>query len=231
MTDWLVPVREGDDNPELRYALRSWVTNCGMGDGDRLVIVGYCPSWLTPDLFIPGNAHRTGPVNVYENIRNACASGLLGDRIIVANDDMFAVEPTDPATVYYRRPLIEHVRLLPSQATWWGSSLRLTLAYLRKHGVEVPLSYELHRPLPVDTVDMARILAAAWDGHGYPIQWRSAYGNLHGIGGERADDIKFLGRRGAFRGPWASTTDGAWRLGWGDTLSAMFPTASPWEVA
>lgn len=229
MSDWLVPVRKGE-NPELRYAIRSWVRHAGMVEGlDRLVTVGDHPDWLEPDLHIPGNLHRSGPVNVFENIRTACTSGLLGDRAVIANDDMFAVDATDPTEVCYRRPLAEHIRGL-QQNTWWSASLRLTHAYLRAHGVPQPLSFELHRPLAVNTAAMGSVLAEAWSGHGFPPQWRTLYGNLAGPSSPtQARDSKVLSRRGEITGPWISTTDGAWKLGWGDRIMHMFPEPTMWE--
>lgn len=226
MTDWLLPLRRGE-NEEATYAIRSWVANAGLCDEDRLVIVGDLPPNLMPDVFIPGNTHRSGPVNVYDNILTACRSGLLSEHAVVVNDDMFAVEPCVPS-VTYRAPLADHIRALQPN-TWWLASMRLTAVRLRQAGIYNGLSYELHRPLPIVVADMARILEDAWTGHGVPPQWRTMYGNLVGIGGEQTRDCKVVGRRGEFAGPWISTTDGAWRLGWADRLMPMFPNPTRWE--
>lgn len=228
--DWLVPVRSGDYNEELRFALRSWVANAGMVEGlDRLVIVGsVLPPWLRPDVFLPGNLHRTGPINVYCNIRDACTSGYLGEQVIVANDDFYAMEPTDPTLIAHRGSLAEHLRRL-QVGTWWERSIRLTRVPLR--GVPDPLSYELHRPLLVDTAAMGEILTRAWTGHGIPPQWRTVYGNLHGIGGEQASDGKVIRSKGLPSGPWWSTTDGSWRTHEAaKVIRARFTVPTVWEV-
>lgn len=226
--DWIVPLRQGNDNPELRYALRTWVQNGGLGDDDRLVTVGFCPTWLKPDLHLPGNEHRTGPINVWCNVRDACLSGELSEHAIIANDDFFLIAPVDPKVIYYRAALSEHIRALPAHVTWWSQSLRLTLAYLRRHGVEAPRSYELHRPLLVQTETMGELLAAAWHG-GIPPQFRSIYGNLANIGGEQSRDGKVVTRANFPPSvPIWSTTDGSWR--WvSKSIVPAFEKPSRWE--
>lgn len=229
MTDWLLPLRKGNDNEECRYSLRSMVANAGMVEGlDRLVVVGDCPSWLEPDAFIQGNAHRSGPVNLYENLVTACHSGVLAEKVIVTNDDFFAVDKADPAAIVHRGPLSEHIRRLQPN-TWWAASMRITAVELRRAGIYDAVSYELHRPLAVDTERLGSILSGAWKGHGFPPQFRSLYGNIAGIGGQRDRDVKVVSRRGEIAGPWFSTSDGAWRSGWSERLMGMFDVATIWE--
>lgn len=227
--DWVLLLREGDENPEARYAIRSWIANAGLGESDRLVIVGYCPTWLAPDLHIVGNAHRSGPLNVWDNVLLACSDMRLTPEVLICNDDQFAIEPTDPTEIVYRMPLAQHIRRLPLQASWWASSLRLTHAYLRSHGVKDAMSYELHRPMLVNRAAMARHLTDAWSGHGFPPQFRTIYGGMEDIGGTPVRDCKVFSRKGDMLGPWISTTDGAWRLGWGEKIMPLFPEPSRYE--
>lgn len=49
----ICPVRPGDRNEELRYALRSWEANLLLPGGLELLVVGHCPPWLQPDQFVP----------------------------------------------------------------------------------------------------------------------------------------------------------------------------------
>lgn len=235
MTTWLLPLRAGDDNEECRYAIRSWVANARLVEGlDELVTVGHRPAWLQPDLHIDGNHHRSGPLNVYANVRDACLSGRLPERVIVANDDHFAMRPVDPEEIAYRCSLRDHLLRLRARKLgggWWGQSLHLTLMMLRSAGISDPLSYELHRPLPVVTEDMARVLRDNWSGHGFPAQWRTLYANLCGIGGEQSDDHKVFNR--ATDNPdadWISTTDGTWRTSQiADRIRSTFTTPTAWE--
>lgn len=231
MTDWLLPLRKGESNEEARYALRTWVRHAGMVEGlDRLVTVGHCPAWLTPDLHIPGNRGRSGPVNIYANIRDACSTGLLTETAIIGNDDFYAMEPIDPLRVYYRSSLREHIGKLPQQATWWASSLRLTYNLLRAKDIPDPRSYELHRPLPVVVEDMARVLTDSWSGSGIPVQFRSAYGNLCRIGGEQSHDGKIVSRATYPPSvPVWSTTDASWRWA-GETIRERFTEPTIWEA-
>lgn len=232
MTDWLLPLRAGEENEELRHALRSWVQNAGMDpEHDRLVTVGDRPSWLRSDLHLPGNTHRISSVNVYDNILEACSRGGLSDQILVVNDDFFAMTPVDPWEVVYRRPLVEHIRGLPNRS-WWERSLRKTLHYLRAQGIEQPLSYELHRPFPCDSQKMAEVLGRAWDRAAYPPpQWRTLYGNLCAVGGTPARDGKvFSAAHPEPEGPWWSTTDGSWRVSRSAAvIRERFTTPTRWE--
>lgn len=226
--DWLLPLRSGE-NEECRYAIRSWIQNAGLGADDQLVTVGDLPSWLEPDEHLPGNVARSGPVNVYTNVRDACMSGQLGDQAIIANDDMFAMEPTDPTVIAYRSSLTEHIARLPQRTSWWASSLRITAMMLRRRGIAQPLSYELHRPLLVGVGAMGWILTDCWAGVGIPPQFRSLYGNLHEIGGEQAADGKVVTRSNwPHSGPWLSSTDGSWR--WlAAEIAEKFPEPSRYE--
>lgn len=227
--DWLLPLRAGDHNPECQHAIRSWVANAGMTPGtDRLVVVGDCPAWLRPDLFIPGNGHRSGPVNVWSNIRDACLTGDLTEQAIVVNDDFYAMEFANPRHIWHRGPLLDHVKRL-ARSTWWFASMRQTIHVARKHA-DAPLSYELHRPLLIDTAAMGRVLADSWDGRGVVPQWRTVYGNALGIGGERTTDGKVIRSRDLPPLPWWSSTDGSWRTHeTGRIIRETFTTPSPWE--
>lgn len=231
MSDWVLPLRAGDYNEEARFAIRSWVANAGMSQTDRLVVIGSTlPDWIKPDVFLPGNLHRAGNVNVYANIRDACLSGFLGEQALIVNDDFFAMEPVDPAKIWHRGPLSEHIaKLTPS--TWWGVSMRLTMAYLRSHGIAHPLTYELHRPLLVDTAAMGAALNDAWRGHGVPPQWRTIYGNVQMIGGEQTVDGKILRRKDLPEIPWWSTSDSSFRQHLaGEIIRSTFTTRTRWEV-
>lgn len=235
VSTWILPLRDGE-NEEARYAIRSWVANAGMAEGDRLVTIGGHPPWLRSDLHLPGNHHKSGPANVYANVRDACAAVADLDPddfpALIVNDDFYAMAPVDPWEIAYRSTLREHIGRLPQRTSWWASSLRLTHNYLRGQGVETPLSYELHRPFPCDPRAMATELARAWNGHGFPVQWRTVYGNLRWQAYPdpvQAADGKIVSRANFPPAvDWWSTTDASWR--WvGDTIRKKFPEPTRWE--
>ncbi len=231
MIDLICPCREGDQNPELRYASRTWVKNLTF---DRLVIVGYCPSWLEPDLFIPGNDGPTPQSNVYGNVLKACETPGISEVAIVVNDDFFVLDQVGTPEIWYRSTLQEHLstpRLQRSMrtASWWAMSLHSTLVALQTVGVENPLSYELHVPLVVDTARMAEILHYFENVTPHnPIQWRSAYGNVCGIGGEKHADGKRYGAGPLGEDLYVSTEDRSFKY-FRRKIAEMFPAPTRFE--
>lgn len=183
------PVRPGDDNTELRYALRSLEN---MGEIDEVWIVGDKPSWLTGVRFIEGNLWGTKPRNVYNNILTLCQEADVPDEFVMMNDDFFIMEP-HAVVPEYRCSLAEHLATLNrlQRGSWWERSLLHTQEFLAAAGCESPLSYELHRPFAVNKARMAETLErAAGFRPDNPPQWRTLYGNLWHIGGEQRDDNK-----------------------------------------
>lgn len=231
--DWVVPVRPGDDNDELRYAIRTWQANGGLDpERDQLWVVGHCPTWLRASHYIPGNYLSSGASNVYENVLRACIAPGIPERVVIANDDFFLMEPVDVQAHAYRGTLAAHIGSLRARHSWWHRSLRVTHDYLQGRGVANPRSYELHRPLVVEAGAMAKVL---WDANavnpGNPPQWRTLYGNLHGIGGTRQPDGKiYSGITTEPNTPCWSTHDTSWRT---SALAARvrdtFPAPSAWE--
>lgn len=222
--DIVCPVRPGDDNDELRLAIRSWETNLVF---DRLVIVGYKPSWLQPDLFIEGN-HAGYHANVYNNIRLACDCDDVADQILVTNDDFHVTSPTTPEPMF-RCLLAEHLTIpRVKRGGWWKQSLETTMVCLQAHGIADPISYELHTPFPASKQLMAQTLTRFQ--HVTPTnppQWRSLYGNTHHIGGRQADDVKTT-QAGKIKKPYHSTDDRFFPC-FKAELEAMFPQPSRYE--
>jgi len=233
--DVVYPVRPGESNEELRFSLRSLAVNF---PHDRVVIVGDKPSWVRNVEFIPGN--EGGPLephyNVYRNIWRACERGDLSDRLVIFNDDFFVTEPVTSVPVLYRSTLSEHINLprVRRAGGWWLESLRLTRLCLQAHGIAEPLSYELHVPFEVDRARMAEVLALFQHVEpSTPPQWRSLYGNLVGIGGEPAADVKHIGPRAyttaRLSRPFHSTDDGSFPA-FRRQLGELFPEPSPYEA-
>src|SRR5690606_11872914 len=154
MSAYVYLVRPGDQNDELRYSLRSLEANLPPGD---VVIVGYCPTWVTGVLHIRGNRFGTHKQrNVYDNVLTAAHCDVLPDQVVWMNDDFITLAPAVPAMAH-RCTLAEHIDGLTTRS-WWWRSLKATDAWLRHQGHDDPLSFELHRPLPGDRHLMAEVL-------------------------------------------------------------------------
>lgn len=222
-------VRPGDINEELRFSLRSAEAN--LPDVETIWIIGHTPPWLTGVEAIEGNRFPDKQRAVYDNVRIIAEHPDMPDEVTVMNDDFITLQPAKPQPAW-RCTLADHIGPLKQQ--WWRQSLEATQTWLHEQGHLEPLSYELHRPMPIVRAGMAHALNAAADVQpDNPVQWRTVYGNLCGIGGEQDTDAKVYGRTGmpAADTVWLSTTDRGWQRSCclKSYLAGMFHKPSRWE--
>lgn len=231
----ICPVRPGDYNEELRFALRSWQENLILPGGLELLVVGHCPPWLEPDVHIPGNRYKSMPLAVFDNIvlGSQVAADMGAGQAVYMNDDFFCLDPTG-AVLPVRRDctLAEHIAKFPPNAgVWWPRSLRLTADWLAGEGFPHPDSYEVHRPLPARPRAMLEALSR-WDGGMTDTvpQWRTVYGTLNKVDAYPVRDMKLSSIRQSITSPWISTSDQSWRL-YAAAMRKRFQKPSRWEVA
>lgn len=230
----ICPVRPGDSNEELRYAMRSWETNLIL-DGDlRLMTVGYKPSWLAPDHHVDGNHYSSMPLAVFDNVRLGAEHAVaLGEgEVVYMNDDFFCLDPVGCLLPVKRNMSLDEqiARQGGNRGSWWPRSLALTASWLADQGFPHPDSYEVHRPLPADAQAMLSALDK-WDGGmvGMVPQWRTIYGVLNRIEAYPVRDAKLTGTRQAVMGtPWVSTSDLSWRR-YAKPIGDRFQKPSRWE--
>jgi hypothetical protein len=235
MTLLICPVRPGDVNEELRFALRSWERNLILPDGMELLTVGYKPSWLDPDNHVKGNKFKSMPHAVFDNIRLASEwavdAGLGEEDAIYMNDDFFCLDPVGCVLPVKRNlTLAQHLASVgPSSATWWPRSLRLTASWLDSEGFPDPDSFEVHRPLLASPGGMFEALSR-WDlGSGDTVpQWRTVYGTLSKVKAYPVMDGKLGTRTTGYGTPWVSTSDQSWRR-YAPTIKPRFQKPSRWE--
>lgn len=230
MRDIVYPVRNGDNNEELRYSLRCIETN--YPDHGDVWIVGHKPNWLTNIRHIPGNGYRGHyNWNVYRNILAAAEHPDTPHQFVVFNDDFMVTQPVDHIPVYYHGSLVEQVApIRRNPKTWWHKSLLLTLKTLQDAGYPDPLSYELHVPFPVtNKAAMAEVLRRFINtGTSYPAQWRTLYGVIHNIGGTQHADVKARTRSGPINAPFHSTTDSTFKF-FRHYFESHYPNPSRYE--
>lgn len=227
----IVPVRPGDSNEELRYAIRSWETYLALGELE-IWTVGYCPTWLSPDHHIEGNRSGSAPVNVFDNIMIASEASMDEEEVIYMNDDFFCLDPVGKVLPVRRNiSLAKHRAIFPPRTNqWWPKSLEVTLSWLQERGYSDPHSYEVHRPLPASPSVMFKSLSAWEHGLDVPLpQWRTMYGVLNDIEAYPVADVKLSGKAMTGYGtPWVSTSDHSWRRHVGH-MKARFQKPSRWE--
>lgn len=229
----ICPVRPGDSNEELRYALRSWETNLILPGGLELMTVGYKPTWLEPDTHVDGNRYDSVALAVFDNVRIGAEAAVNMEilEVLYMNDDFFCLDPVGAILPVRRNcSLDEHIAQFPSNAgLWWPRSLRLTASWLSSEGFPHPDSYEVHRPLPADSLCMADTLDR-WQGGMTDLvpQWRTVYGTLNKVEAYPVRDVKLGGANTGVGSPWVSTSDQSWRR-YAPGIKGRFQKPSRWE--
>jgi hypothetical protein len=230
----ICPVRPGDKNEELRYALRSWEANLVLPDGLQLMTVGHCPPWLEPDHHVIGNHYKSAPMAVFDNmlLGSEAAMRFVPKDALYMNDDFFCLDPVGAVLPVKRDiSLAEHIAKFPLGAsTWWPASLRLTASWLAEQGFPHPDSYEVHRPLLASPAAMYEALSR-WDGgmSGVLPQWRTVYGTLNKVDAYPVSDAKLTSRVVGVGTPWVSTSDENWRR-YAVQMQRRFQKPSRWEI-
>lgn len=235
--DLVYIVRPGDDNEELRYSLRS-VVNL---PHDNVWIVGHCPEWVRNTGRLELEPHPVKWDNINQSLAAACADERISDWFVLMADDMFITEPLAGVPVV-------HVGLLPAviaeqaadgetreKNSYFGGLVE-TYVQLVEWGLDAPLCYEAHTPLPFNRRELGSLLERATR---YPILWGCLYAATSGPVGELGDNSKIsdLGPGGLLHrmirgGPCLSTEDDSFELGVvGDYIRNLFPDPGPYEEA
>lgn len=143
---------------ELLLAIRAWEKN--FSELTDIVIVGD----MLPELngvigHIPHRAESDNPqVDVASKLAAVVASGLVPDRFILSNDDIFPVAPIgmeDLLTKKITGPLREKGK---ESTTYRENSIR-TIAALKAEGITQPKDYATHLPVVLEKEKLAEVLA------------------------------------------------------------------------
>lgn len=237
MTVLICPVRPGDVNEELKYALRSWQDQLILPDGLELWTVGYKPKWLAPDRHIEGNRFDSMPLAVFDNVLHSAEVAVDAgvDEVIYMNDDFFCLDPVGLILPVRRNvSILKQVGSYPQNAsTWWPRSLRLTASWLAEQGFPDPPSFEVHRPLLASSQGMVKALRRWTDQPDSMTdmvpQWRTVYGVLNEVKAYPVKDAKLGVKQTGVGTPWISTSDQTWRR-YAIQIKGRFQKPSRWEV-
>lgn len=226
-------VRPGDDNDELRHSLRSVAANF---PHRRVWIFGHAPAWVSDEVSKVSLVPRPEKWdNQAQSLRAAAEHPEVSDRFWMFNDDYYVMDPMTDPPVFHIGPLDEYVSYLESigksPENPWFHGLTLALGRLRELGIDDPLSYEGHQPLPWLKRDLAWVL----DNAGVkPLTYASFYPATSGPVGERGMDAK-QGAAGdplAAGHPYLSSADYSWgKSQIGQHVRATFAKPCRFEVA
>jgi hypothetical protein len=181
-TDFAYICREGS-NEELRYSIRS--VSESFPDAN-IWVVGGRPDWYTGN-HIQTLQNDDKYSNAIENLYAICNSKDISDSFVLMNDDFYIVKNIDSVLSYHGGLLSEKVdqyqRINPNSN--YTRKLAATYKKIRSIGIEKPLDYELHVPMVMEKENLRKSLS-----YGKNLLWRSIYGNLFDVGGEKMEDVK-----------------------------------------
>lgn len=232
MNDIVIPVREGDNNEELRYCLRSIAENFRHRN---IIIAGYKPKWIKNVTHIataPISANKY--VKVAKNIAAAVEAPETSDWFVLFNDDMFVLERMADIQMTHRGFMISMLKIdMPPQQR---ESMLLTYNVLKRMMDDQPLNFEVHAPMTINKADMLSVILRIRSGDfaDSALQLRSMYGNTKNLKGKEIADPK-ISKRDFFaydpEFPVVSTTDESFNHGLaGEEIRARFPHKCRYEV-
>ena len=164
MYDIVIPVKPSENNPELRYTLRS-LEKYGRNIG-RVFIVGFAPSWVQNVEVIPTKQTADKWLNTRRNIEAACKCKKITADFILFNDDFILTEPvTDwlKFNSFYRGTLFEsecfYQRFKDKNVWREGFHFNRQLLILAGcgKGDREPLNFELHCPIVLNKEKRLRL--------------------------------------------------------------------------
>lgn len=226
--DYVYVCRRGD-NEELRYSIRSLVKNL---PDVNVWVIGDAPSWYTGNI-VRVKYFREKYLTVRHNLKVLSQTSEINEDFVLMNDDFFVMHPMDSVQVWHGGSLRDKHRLRSQTQPYspYTQYLLETYKTVKDSGIEEPLDYELHTPLPTTKSSIAEAIKL-------PGLWRSITGNQNGIGGEQHDDVKlyhptsqmYRDREDLDSSPYLSCDDDSFGTLLTKYLMDAFPDPSPYEA-
>ena len=205
---------------------------------DRVVIVGHCPPWARPDVWIHSPNTASKFTNIGRHLDAALRSPDVSDEFVWTNDDIFLLCDLEELPVYARGTIEAHAAAYSGevggtvelQAFADGIRRQAALAKLWGYDPATTLNADCHTPIPVEKDRLARVIArrneddpAIEGGH-----FRMLYGLTEAC--VEVDDPKVRGDELPAEGDVVvSTTTRSWEGPCGERIRNLYWRASPWE--
>lgn len=218
MTDIVIPLIRStlDNHIELKYALRSMQANL-LGVG-KLILVGYCPKWCRPDVFV-AHADAINKADKEYNIFCKLISWKehTGDAFLYANDDHFLLRRrrVDKFPNYYSK-------------TFGGSGNYIKTVENTRNLIGQSYNYDVHCPMLIEWGKFSINVPLEWPAYGYCL--KTIYYNY--LGGIEYPDMKIRNpdKYDLTGRDWFSTDNGALRGRLLREVQKLWPTKSKWEL-
>jgi hypothetical protein len=171
------------DNEELRYSVRSIVTNCNV---DNIWVVGGKPPWYAGE-YIEVKQNLSKYKNAHNNFKTICNSSEIPEEFILMNDDFFITKQTENIMAYFDRTLLNKIERYESilGRNSYINRMKTTHQKLISMHINDPLNYEIHVPMLINKNKFKKIV-----GINHNLLYRSMYGNIYNVGGKEMEDVK-----------------------------------------
>lgn len=237
--DVVIPLKESEDNEELRYVLRSIAANL---PHRKVFLAGFKPSWVRNveliSVEVPEGLKYSKSL---ANTKAACLDPRVSDDFILFNDDFFVMKPVqgiEPVHRGFLRHFHAHYAVKNHRYRNYRDGIGRMRNILEILGVpdEAQLSYELHLPM---IFNKEKRLEAYAIQDKYPagdlaLHTNTLYGNLYSVGGELVNDVKYFrpDDKPDTEAVFVSSDDKSFEAGCiGDYVRAAFPEACRYEVS
>lgn len=181
--DYVYLCRDGN-NEELRYSIRSLEANV---PNSKVWVVGGKPDWYIGN-HIRVYQHGSKYKNARKNLNAIFRSPQISEHFVLMNDDFYILNPLEEIPYLHSGPIqnkINRYRELNINSSYLRQ-LENTQKYLNSMGIESPLDYELHVPMPISKPSIRTAVTTV-------CLWRSFHGNVNRVGGTYMEDVKVYG--------------------------------------
>lgn len=149
--DLVYIVRNGDNNVDLRYSLRSVDKFVKY---DKIWIVGYKPRWVGNVEYIKVTQGPDKWKNSVNNIIAACESKDVSDDFVLMNDDFFAIKPVEDLEKSCNvalGSLDKKIEEYKRYRSGWYNGFRYAKELLKQMNIPEPYyDYESHSPIIIN---------------------------------------------------------------------------------
>ena len=184
--DLVYIVRNGDNNPDLRYSLRSIAK---FVQYDRVWIVGYKQKWIKDVEYIKVTQGPDKWQNSVNNIIAACKNEDISDDFVLMNDDFFAIKPVEDLEASCNvalGTLDDKIEKYKKYRSGWFNAFRQAKELLQKMKISEPYyDYESHSPIIINKKEFLEFISRSeiqdFIKSGKVLHKRSIYKNIYKI--------------------------------------------------
>lgn len=224
----IVYLVRGGRNEELRWSLRSIAAN--LPHGRVWTFGGQPPEWITGVNVVKVPPTMGAFSATTAALRVVAHHAGVSGRFLLFNDDFFIMRRVREMPVVHRGPIPPIVGKERRTAGTYNIYLDRMREVLIERGFGT-LCYELHVPMPMDRDRLAEVFDMSWPTDAFARHKRTAYGNVHAVGGTMMRDCKVRREPDFGRDrPFLSTSDSSFHNHpVGRYIRAAFPTPSRYE--